>query len=294
MKKFIFLIIIGVILLFSIIVFFSSIYIVREDQYACVLRFSKIEKVVSEAGLQFKTPFIDNVKYYSKKVLIYDIEPSSVFTKDKMAMTVDFYIAWEIADPLTFYSTIGSIENAKSRLDSITYNNVKNLMGTLNQNDIINEDDPSLRNEIYKQITDNVAKASQVYGITIKDVKIKRFDLPTENENSVYERMISERNKLAATIIAEAEKDATKIKTEADRAYNVMISDAELTAKLTIAEGEQEYMSILAQTFDTQEKQDFYQFIRSLEVLKASLNGNDKTVILSKDSELAKLLIGLD
>lgn len=293
MKKLVTMIVVLIIMLIGILLVGSSVYVVAEDQYACVLRFDKIEKVISEAGLYFKSPVFERVEYYSKKTLVYDIEPSSVITKDKLAMTVDFYIAWEIYDPLTFYRTLGRIDNAKAKLDSLTYSNVKNIMGTLNQADIINEDDPRERNEIYKKITDNVRVEAEVYGINIRDIKIKRFDLPTTNESSVYERMISERNKLAATIIAEAEKEASIIKTQADVEYNVKLSDTTLEAKKLVAEGEEEYMRILAETFDTGDKQEFYRFTRLLDVLKASLTGEDKTVILSKDSELAELLLGL-
>lgn len=294
MKKLIITAIILFLVVVGISVLSSSVYTVGEDQYACVLRFNKIEKVVSEAGLHFKVPFIENINYYSKKVLVYDVAPSSVITKDKMAMTVDFYISWEIQDPLTFFRTLGRVEQAMAKLDTLAYSNVKNLMGTLDQADIINEDDPSERNEIYKKITTNVKQAAEVYGINVKDIKIKRFDLPSENESSVYERMISERNKLAGTIIAEAEKEASFIKTQADVDFDVKLSNTNLEARKLVAQGEEEYMSILAENFNTTEKQEFYKFTRLLEVLKSSLTGDEKTVILNKDSELAKLLIGLE
>ena len=294
MKKLLITILVLGLLLIGVILISTSTFIVGEDQYACVLRFNKIEKVISESGFYIKSPLFEKVNYYSKKTLVYDIEPSSVITKDKMAMTVDFYIAWEISDPLVFYSKLGRIDNAKAKLDSLTYSNVKNIMGTLNQADIINEDDPSERNEIYKKITDNVKVEANDYGINVKDIKIKRFDLPTENESSVYERMISERNKLAATIIAEADKEASLIKTQADVDFNVILSNTKLEAKKLVAEGEEEYMRILAETFNTPDKQEFYRFTRLLDVLKSSLAGESKTVILNKDSELAKLLLGLE
>lgn len=294
MKKLIISVILIAVVLVGIIVLANSFYIVAEGEYACVLRFNKIEKVVSDAGLHVKTPFIDSINYYSKKTQVYDIAPSSVITKDKMAMTVDFYIAWEIAEPLKFFQTLGRVDSAKAKLDTLSYSHVKNLMGTLNQADIINEDDPSERNEIYVQITTNVRAAALVYGIDVKDIKIKRFDLPTVNESSVFERMISERNKLAATIIAEAEKEASIIKTQADVDFNLKMSDAKLVAKKLVAEGEEEYMRILAENFNTADKQEFYQFTKLLDVLKTSLDGDQKTVILNKDSELAKLLMGIN
>ena len=166
-------------------------------------------------------------------------------------------------------------------------------MSSLSQDDIINEEDGAERNEIYEGIAVEVNNQAAAYGIRVEDVKIKRFDLPESNLNAVYARMISERNQMAEKFTAEGNLKASKTRNEVDRQVNIMISNAELAAAQRIAEGEAEYMRILAAAYDTQEKKDFYEFILSLDALKASLTGDNKTVILDADSELAKILMGI-
>lgn len=279
-----------IILVLLAICAFSCFYTVEENQYACLVRFSKIIDVQDEAGLHLKIPFIDTVRYFPKTIMIYDIAPSEVLTRDKKTMTVDSYVLWEISDPLTFYKTLGTTGEAESRLDVTTYNALKTTLGTIDQQEIINQEEGAKRNQIYSDITDRVTQSITSYGISVVDVKIKRLDLPEDNEQAVYTRMISERNQMAASYIAEGNEEATKIRNEVDRTVNIMISDAQLEAERTIAEGEAEYMRILAETYNTPEKQEFYNFIRALDALKVSLSGGDKTVILSADSPLAQVL----
>jgi membrane protease subunit HflC len=215
-----------------------------------------------------------------------------VFTKDKKSMTVDCYLLWEIKDPLVFYQTLGTTVSAEDRLNVITYNALKNLMGTLNQEDIINEEDGAERNKIYEGITSEVAELAEQYGIFVSDVKIKRFDLPTENENAVYERMISERNRQAQQYIADGEAEASQIRNETDKQVQIDISNAKADAAQTEAEGEQEYMKIIAEAFNTDEKMSFYEFTVALDAIKATLNGDEKTIVIPSDSKLGKILLG--
>ncbi|MBR2473043.1 MAG: protease modulator HflC, partial [Clostridia bacterium] len=243
-------------------------------------------------GLHFKVPFIDTIKVFPKATMLYDISPSEVITLDKQNMTVDSYVMWQISDPLRFYQSLGSISVAEQRLDAITYNAFKNLMSTLAQSDIINEEDASARNDIYSGITANVAEATESYGISIVDVKIKRFDLPESNENAVYGRMISERNQMAEKYTADGEYEAALIRNEVDKQVNIVVSNAEAQAAVLEAEGEAEYMKMLTDAYDSEDKQEFYEFILALDALKASLANGESTVILSADSPLAQILLG--
>ena len=168
--------------LILVIVAMSSAYVVAENEHACVMRFNKIESVKSDAGLYFKIPFVDQIMRLPNTVLLYDIPESEALTADKKNMTVDSYITWKISDPRTFYQTIGSIAEAEIRLDALTYTALKNLMGTLQQSDIINEEDASERNDIYAGITENVSEVAKNYGISVLDIKVKRLDLPADNE----------------------------------------------------------------------------------------------------------------
>ena len=285
-----FLIIVIVVLL--AIVASGAMFTVREDQYACTVRFSKIIATTNESGLHFKLPFIDSVKYFSKATMLYDIPPSEVLTSDKQNMTVDCYVLWRITDPLRFYQTLGSTTVAEQRLDNLTYNELKTVMGTLAQADIINMDDGAMRNEIYAAIATDVDQQAQTYGITVEDVKIKQFDLPDSNLNAVYSRMISERNQMAEKYTADGNYEASIIRNDVDKQVNIIVSNAQAEAAKLEAEGEAEYMRMLAAAYDTDDKKAFYEFTLALDALKKSLNGTEKTIILDENSALAQILTG--
>ena len=286
------LIIIGAVVLALIIVSSSAFYTLRQDQYACVFRFSEIVQTEDEAGLHFRIPFVDSVKYFPKATQFYDIPPSEVLTSDKQNMTVDCYILWKISDPQQFYRALGGTTQAEERLNAITYNALKTAMGTLAQADIINMNDGAERNEIYEGITSTVDNQAATYGIHVEDVKIKQFDLPDSNLNAVYSRMISERNQMAEKYTADGNYEASIIRNNVDKEVNIIVSNAQAEAAKQEAEGEAEYMRLLAEAYNTQEKQDFYKFTLALDALKQSLTGQEKTIILDGDSELAKILSG--
>ena len=285
-------IIIGIIVLVLIIVAANSVYTVAEDEYACVFRFSEIVSTSSQAGLHLKVPFIDSVDYFSKATQLYDIPPSEVLTSDKQNMTVDCYILWSISDPQQFYRALGTTARAEERLNALTYNTLKTAMGTLAQSDIINMNDGAERNEIYEGISTTVDAQAKAYGIQVEDVKIKQFDLPESNLNAVYNRMISERVQMAEKYTAEGSYEAKLIRNDVDKQVNILVSNAEAEAAKLEAEGEAEYMLLLSEAYDTSAKKEFYEFTLALDALKASLTGEEKTVILDADSELGKILMG--
>ena len=292
MKKAKTLTILAVVVLLAVIILANSVYTVGENQYACRVQFSKIVETTGEAGLHFKIPFIDSVKYFSAATTLYDIPPSEVLTSDKQNMTVDCYILWRIADPLKFYQTLGTATVAEERLNAITYTALKNTMGTLAQADIINMNDGAERNDIYAGIASLVDTEAVKYGIHVEDVKIKRFDLPESNLNAVYARMISERNQMAEKYTADGNYDASIIRNKVDKQVNIIVSDAQAKAAELEAAGEAEYMRLLAEAYNSDDKKSFYEFTLALDALKQSLTGGEKTVILDKDSDLAKILMG--
>ena len=281
-----------VILVLVVLLGLNSMFTVRENEYACTVRFSKIIDTTDEAGLHFKIPFIDSVKYFSKATQLYDIPPSEVLTSDKQNMTVGCYILWSISDPKLFYQTLTTTAYAEQRLDALTYNELKTVMGTLAQADIINMEDGAKRNEIYENIAADVDALAATYGIHVADVKIKQYDLPESNLNAVYNRMISERNQMAEKYTADGNYEASIIRNDVDKQVNIIVSDAEAEAAKLGAEGEAEYMRLLAAAYDTQDKKSFYEFTLALDALQASLNGDEKTVILDGNSELARILMG--
>ena len=285
-------VIIAIIVFALVFLLANSMYTVAENEYACTVRFSKIISVTDQAGLHFKVPFLDTVKYFTKATQLYDIPPSEVLTSDKQNMTVDCYILWSISDPKLFYQTLGSTGVAEDRLDNLTYNELKTVMGTLAQSDIINMEDGALRNNIYESISTDVDAQARTYGIRVEDVKIKQFDLPDSNLNAVYSRMISERNQIAEKYTADGNYEASIIRNDVDKQVNITISNAKAEAAKLEAEGEAEYMRLLAEAYDSADKKDFYEFTLALDALKKSLTGSEKTVILDANSELAQILMG--
>ena len=281
-----------VVVVLALFLGFNSMFTVQENEYATTVRFSKIINTTSQAGLHFKVPFLDSVKYFPKATQFYDIPPSEVLTSDKQNMTVDCYILWSISDPKLFYQTLGSKSVAEQRLNALTYNELKTVMGTLAQSDIINMEDGSKRNDIYGNIASDVDALAKAYGIHVEDVKIKQFDLPESNLNAVHNRMISERNQMAEKYTADGNYEASIIRNNVDKQVNIIVSNAEAEAAKLVAEGEAEYMRLLAEAYNSPDKKNFYEFTMALDALKASLDGDEKTVILDGSSKLAQILTG--
>ncbi len=285
-------VIVGILAAVLLLLGLNSIYVVAENEHACKVRFSQIIETQSEAGLHFKVPFLDSVKYFPKATMLYDIPPSEVFTSDKQNMTVDCYVLWRISDPKLFYQRLGNTSVAEERMNTLTYTELKNVMSTLAQADIINMEDGSKRNEIYDGIAANVSAEATDYGIEVTDVKIKQFDLPASNLSAVYSRMISERNQMAEKFTADGNLEASIIRNNVDKQVNIVISNAEAEAAKLVAEGEAEYMRMLAAAYDSADKKEFYEFTLALDALEKSLTGSEKTIILDADSALAKILTG--
>lgn len=267
----------------------SSIVITKENEYSLIRQFGKIDHVISEAGLSFKVPFIQSVDTLPKQTLLYDLSSSDVITSDKKSMICDSYILWHITDPIKFAQTLnGSISAAEGRLDAIVYNSTKNVISSTTQEDVI-----SGRNGVLSTaIMNNIGSSLDQYGIELLDFETKKLDLPSDNKAAVYERMISERDNIAATYTAEGSSEAQKIRNTTDKDVTVMLSEAEKEAAILIAEGEAEYMRILSEAYNDESKQDFYSFVRSLDALKLSMQGGNKTVILSPDSPIAQIFYG--
>ncbi len=264
----------------------SSIVITKENEYSLVRQFGKIDHVVGTAGISFKVPFIQSVDTLPKEILLYDLPSSDVITSDKKTMICDSYILWYIADPLKFAQTLNSsITNAEGRLDAIVYNSTKNVISSTTQDDVISGRD----GELSAAIMANIGGSLDQYGIELLSFETKKLDLPGDNKAAVYERMISERDNIAATYTAEGSSEAQIIRNTTDKEVTVLLSEAEKDAEILIAEGEAEYMRILSEAYRDESKQEFYSFVRSLDALKASLTGKNKTVILSPDSPIAQI-----
>ncbi|HBB28953.1 MAG TPA: protease modulator HflC [Clostridiales bacterium] len=275
--------------LLILIIFTSFTVITYENEYKLIKQFGKVNRVIKDSGISFKLPFIENVDTLPKNIILYDLAPSDVITKDKKAMVADSYVLWEITDPLKFAQSLSSsIANAESRIDTVVYNALKTIIGSQTQNDIINSRNGTLSSDIMEI----VANPMQEYGITILSVETKRLDLPNDNKTAVFNRMISERAQIAAGYIAEGEEESQKIQNSTNKEIQISISQAKAHAETLVAEGEAEYMKILSEAYSSGERKDFYEFIRSLDAIKASLVGENKTLILPINSPLTKILLG--
>lgn len=269
---------------------FNSAYSLKENEYGIRLQFNKIVAIDESSGLYFKIPFIQNVRKVPKSIQLYDIRPSDVMTSDKKSMIADMYILWRIVDPTVYYQTLNAnVNNAKDRTGITVYNSVKSVISSMTQDEIIEARGEKLTQTITADANPDIEK----YGIEIVQAQLKSLDLPNDNKQAVYERMISERNNIAASYTAEGESKAKKIQNETDKQVAILKAQAEKNSAKLKAEGEARYMETLQQAYNDKDKADFYNYIRSLDALKVSLSGSgEKKLMLGKDSELAKILYG--
>ena len=267
----------------------ASVTVTQQNEYKLIRQFGKVDRVISSSGISFKIPFIESTQSLPKETLLYDLAASDVITKDKKTMISDSYVLWKISDPLKFAQTLNSsVESGESRINTAVYNATKNAISSMSQDQVITSRDGELSDMVMEAIGTNMDQ----YGIELLKFETKQLDLPDDNKEAVYERMISERDNIAATYKAEGNSKAKVIRNKTDKEVAIQISDAKKQAEILGAEGEQEYMKILAQAYGEEDRSEFYSFVRSLDALKTSMKGEDKTVILSADSPIAQIFEG--
>ena len=310
-----------VVALFVIYIALNSCLIVcHEDEYKLIRQFGRVDRTITDAGLYVKIPFIESVDTVPKKVLLYDLPVSDVITSDKKTMIVDCYVLWRVTDPLKFAQTLShSIGNAENRIDQLVYNAMKNTISNMSQDEVIRSRDGKIEvtdvatdtdvenndivlDEMHKtdaikslneEIMEKLGTVYEQYGIEIMTVEVKKLDLPDDNKQAVYTRMISERENIAAQYTAEGESQARIIRNTTDKEVSIMLSEANAKAEQIKAEGEAEYMKILSGAYNDESKSDFYSFVRSLDAAKTSMKGNgQKTLILPADSPIAEVFAG--
>ena len=278
-----------IILIAGLITLGSSMVSTYNDEYKLVPQFGKVVRVIDTPGLSFKVPFIQTTQSIPNYEMVYDLVPSEVNTRDKKVMLTDSFALWSVTDPLEYLSRLGASKaNAESRISVVVYNAVKNVISSTDQADVISGRDGKLA----ELITERIGNSLDSYGITVKKVETKMLDLPDSNKEAVYQRMISERQNIAAGYTADGQYQSNVIKNTTDKDVSIIISEAEAKAEKIRAEGEAEYMRILSNAYNDESKADYYNYIRSLDALKASLKGSNKTVILNENSELARILQG--
>jgi membrane protease subunit HflC len=308
----------------ALIILANSMYTTAENEYTVVKQFGKIVSTNSTAGLRFKTPFVQSVSTVSKAKQVYDLPQSEAITSDKKTMLVDAYVLWHVTDAKTYTSSLNaSASTAQGRIDVIVYNAIKTTISSMTQEELIASRDTAVKIEATEAELDDVeindlggedetgstddvdviiisdrllacvGTQCEQYGIEITDIKIKVLDLPDENKEAVYNRMITERNNIAAAYRAQGESEAQVIRNTTDAEVTVMLSEAQATADATIAEGEAEYMRILSEAYNDEGKADFYTFSLELDALRESLTGGNTTLFLDKDSPIAQIFDGV-
>ena len=289
MKKFIGVKIIAVVVL-ALILLGQATVITKPGEYRVVKQFGKIVRVEENSennyGFSLKVPFIQSETSISSKMQLSDLAPSDVLTSDKKSMISDCFVMWKIVDPVAFIQKLGgSVANAESRISSNTYNVLKNTISSLTQEELISGRD----GELAYTLKDRVVNSLKPYGIEIVGVETKRLDLPDENKTAVYNRMISERNNIAASFTAQGEQEAQEIRNTTTEQETIILAKANKEAETIIAEGQAEYMKILSDAYNNTDKADFYSFVRQLDAVKATLKSGKNKIVLDKNSPIAEI-----
>ncbi|GKS59713.1 protein HflC [Nitrospira sp.] len=261
----------------------SPLYVVDITQSAIVVELGKPVRTIVEPGLYFKTPFIQEVTYFDKRLLDYDSAPQDVITQDKKTLVIDNFAKWRITDPLKVYQAFQSQDGALRRLDDIIYSELRVELGRHVLSEIVSQ----TRTEIMHLVTERANEKASSYGINIQDVRIKRADLPEQNEKNVFGRMQAERERQAKQYRAEGAEEAQKIKSEAERDREILLADAYKTAEQLRGEGDAAAFKIYAKAYTQNPK--FFELARTMEAYRKSLT-KDTTLVLTPDSEFLRYL----
>lgn len=278
------------VILIAFVIFMSSFVVTKPGEYRVIKQFGRIVSVQKNDGfsygVSFKVPFIQSETVISSKMRLSDLPVSDVMTSDKKSMIADCFVMWKIEDPVKFIQKLsGSVQNAESRISSNVYNALKNVISSLSQEEVISGRD----GELAQILTERLGTNLEAYGIKVAKIETKMLDLPDENKDAVYNRMISERNNIAASYTAQGEQQAQEIKNDTNEQVTVLLAQAEKQAATLVAEGEAEYMKILSEAYNDESKADFYGFVRQLDAVKKTLKNGENTIVLDKDSPIAEL-----
>jgi membrane protease subunit HflC len=281
MKK---LIVFGAIIILLIIVYNLFAFTVDETQKAAVLRFGQIIRVIEDSGLYFKLPFVNSVVYLEDRILNYDIQPRDILTSDQKRLTIDNYAIWRVGTPKTFIeANAGNIVNAQSRIDDIVYSDLRDILAKHTLDEIVS----ASRLEYLKEVT-AISKAKlDEFGIDLIDVRIKRADLPSEIEQAVFDRMRSERERIAAQLRAEGEEQAKQITSSADKEREIILAEANKLAETVKGEGDAMALEIYAEAYNRDP--EFYRFWRTLDSYRTSLADNTN-IVLTTESDYLRFL----
>ena len=257
----------------------QSLFIVQQTQQALVIQLGHPLDKVYRPGLHAKLPFIQNVVYFDARILDYDARPAEALTSDLKSMVLDNYARWKIVDPLRFYRTMRTEANAQARLDAVIYSQIRAHIGRHTLTEVVNDK----RTAIMDSVTEKTSQQMAEFGIKIVDVRIKRTDLPAENQRAIFDRMRAERERQATQYRSEGSEESTKIRSEADKERALILAEANKKSQVLRGEGDAEAARTYAEAFSR--SPEFFSFQRGLEALRKSLGDNTR-MVLTPDSPL--------
>ena len=274
-----------IIIVLLAIILLTTVFKVDVTEQVVILQFGKPVRTIQTPGLHWKLPTpIQNAVFFDRRLLEYDVQPAEVLSTDKKTLTVDNYVRWRIVDPLLFLQTLQTIPTAITRLDDIVYSEIRRELGLHNMQEIITDN----REQIMDTVTKGSYEATLPYGIEIVDVRIKRVDLPEENEASIYARMQAERERQANQYRSEGDEESQKIVATTEKEKTIILADAYKSAQETRGEGEATALGIYAKVYSADP--EFYEFLRTLETYKSVID-TSTTLVLPADSKLFELLV---
>ena len=272
-----------IIAVLALLFLYGGVMIVDETEQVVIVQMGKPVRNITSPGLNFKIPFIQSATVFEKRLLEYDSAPNTILTQDKKNLTLDNYAQWRILEPLKFMQTMRTQALAQSRLDDIIYSSLRVQLGTHLMHEIVS----TMRDSLMHKVTMNANETANEYGIEIVDVRIKRADLPRENEQAVFDRMKAERQRMAKQFRSEGEEEAVKIRAETDKDREIILADAYKKAQEIRGQGEAAAIKIYAKAF--QRDPDFYEFVRTMEAYEEIFDEKTK-LVLTPESEFLRYL----
>ncbi|MBI1261242.1 MAG: protease modulator HflC [Rhizobiales bacterium] len=263
---------------FALIAYLSA-FTVDMTQQALVLQFGDPKRVVSEPGLHWKLPFVQNVILIDKRLLTMDSPTEEIIAKDRKRLVVDAFARYKIIDPLKFYRAVGDPRFTEQRLQPNFVSSLRNVIGDNSLEELVRDN----RSGLMVKIRDAFSQAANEFGIEVVDVRIRRADLPEANSQAIYRRMQTEREREAAELRAQGQENAQRIRSRADRDVTVLLADAERDAQIARGEGDATQNKIYADAYS--KDPEFFAFYRSMQAYKASMTGDNTTMVISPDSE---------
>ncbi|MBK7325188.1 MAG: protease modulator HflC [Propionivibrio sp.] len=269
-----------------LVVLGATIFTVDQRKFAIVFQFGEVREVISEPGLYFKWPMIQNVRYFDKRILTLDnAEPERFITSEKKNVLVDSFVKWKIIDPQLYYVSVAGDEiRAKTRLSQTVNAGLREEFGKRTVHDVVSGE----RDLIMEQMRDKADQDARKIGVQIIDVRVKRVDFPPEVSESVYRRMEAERKRVANALRSEGFAEAEKLRADADRQREVIVAEAYRDAQKMKGEGDAKATATYAQAFG--QNPEFYAFYRSLEAYRNSFNGKNDVIVVEPNSDFFKYM----